>query len=90
VVSGAPFTAANLDFYAGMNADDRAGWQAVHEGGEAFDAHCAQTLEWARSGLPGMTFDSDDDEAMLRETITEAFRQGVDGYRDDKLAVVRD
>jgi pimeloyl-ACP methyl ester carboxylesterase len=90
VVSGAPFTAENLDFYAGMNADDRAGWQAAHEGGEALDTHCAETLEWARSGLPEMTFDSDDDEAMLRETVTEAFRQGVDGYRDDRLAVVRD
>jgi pimeloyl-ACP methyl ester carboxylesterase len=90
VVSGAPFTAATLDFYGGMADDDRAGWQAAHEGGEALDVECSDTLEWAVAGLPGVTFGSEEEGAMLRDTLSEAFRQGVVGYRDDRLAVVQD
>ena len=90
VVSGAPFTAEHLDFYAGMDDEDRAGWEAALEAGEALDADCSQTLEWARSGMPGVTFGSAAAEAMLLEAFSEAFRQGTSGYRDDRIALVRD
>lgn len=90
VVSGAPFTAEDLDFFAGMSGDDRAGWQAAYDDGEALTVDCSEAMEWAKAGLPGVTFGSADEEAMLRGTLSEAFRQGVAGYRDDRLAVVRD
>jgi pimeloyl-ACP methyl ester carboxylesterase len=90
VVSGAPFTAEDLDFYAGMGDEDRAGWQAAHDGGEALEADCAEADAWAKAGLPGVTFADEDAGAMMRQTFSEAFRQGVAGYRDDRLAVARD
>lgn len=90
VVSGAPFTAEDLDFYAGMDEASRVEWQATQEAGEAMDLYLSETAEWVRAGLPGVALGDADAEAMLRQAFTEAFRQGVDGYRDDRLALVRD
>lgn len=90
VVSGAPPTAADLDFYAGMDEENRNAWEAARHPGTAFEADCEEVVAWVRDGLPGITFDSPDDETMLRDTFTEAVRQGDVGYRDDRLALVHD
>ena len=89
IVSIAPFTAEDLDFYAAMDDESRSEWQAAREDGEAMDIQCSEVVEWVRAGLPELTLD-DDSSAMLQQAFTEALRQGVDGYRDDRTTLMRD
>lgn len=89
IVSVGPFTAGDLDFCEGMDEEARLEWQAAREGGAALDRYCAESLEWVQTGLPGLDL-GDDVGTMLQQAFTEAFRQGVDGFRDDSEALARD
>lgn len=90
VVGVGPVGADGLDHYAGMNDEARAAVLATLEDGEALDRQCEEAVGWVEEGMPGLTFPDDGTRPMLLQAFTEAFRQGVGGFRDDRLALVRD
>ena len=89
VVAPAPFDADGLDFFAGMDEQDRADWQKAAQGDErAMRADWNGLMAWVADGLPGIDLPVETVE-MLAEAFTEAGRQGPAGFLDDSAALVR-
>jgi pimeloyl-ACP methyl ester carboxylesterase len=89
VVGVAPYAAEGLDFFAGMDDEDRTEWEHAVQGEAALDADWQGILEWVNAGMPDVEV-PDDVRVMLMETMQEAGRQGSAGYVDDLLSLVRD
>jgi pimeloyl-ACP methyl ester carboxylesterase len=89
IVSGAPYGAAGLDFFDGMDQETRADWPARLAGGEAY------LLESYRSMLGSLArFEADpgDLPPAVHQMLVEGFRAGLapgpGGYLDDCRAEV--
>jgi pimeloyl-ACP methyl ester carboxylesterase len=91
IVTSAPYTASDLDFFAGMPDDLAAGWQRLAEQGA--------TDPWQRwpgiasainVGLPELSDLPQPVRAMLLEAFTEAAVQGGAGYIEDEVASTQD
>lgn len=89
VVTG-PATAPDLDFLAGMDEESQDSWdKALGHDTAALEAEWDETLAWFADGMPGIDV-SDQVKEMLGETLDAAGPQGVGGYVDDLLSLVRD
>jgi pimeloyl-ACP methyl ester carboxylesterase len=86
----APYDAAGLDFFAGMDPDDAAAFRRVADGDpDALTADAEEARAWVRQGCPGLDA-PEPVGAMLRQTFDEAFRRGISGHVDDLAAHLRD
>lgn len=88
VVALAPFGAEGLDFYAGMEDEDRSAFQRALEGPDALQQDYVEVKAWVDQGLPGLTL-PEDTATMLVDAFQESFRDGAGGFIDDYLAHVR-
>jgi pimeloyl-ACP methyl ester carboxylesterase len=89
VVGLAPFTADGLDFFGGMDEDERYGYEHAVQGVTALEADWQGVLKWLGTGLRDLEI-ADDDRVILLEAMNEACRQGSAGFLDDYLSAVRD
>jgi pimeloyl-ACP methyl ester carboxylesterase len=89
VVGPAPFTAEGLDFYGGMDEENRAGWRHAIQGEESLEVDWQAMKVWLDDGMPGLEV-SAGDRAILVEAFRESTRQGSAGYVDDYLSLVGD
>jgi pimeloyl-ACP methyl ester carboxylesterase len=101
LASVAPIDADGLDWLAGMGQTNVDEFAAARQGREAFEEYLGPqprepvTAESLRQGL--RTLLTDVDAAVLAgkfgeylaENMSEAVRQGMDGWRDDDLAFVK-
>ena len=90
IVAGAPYDAAGLDFFDGMDEATRTDWQAMVADGEDYLLEDYQaTLEWLDTleAEPGDL--SPDVHRMLVVAFQDGLAPGPGGYIDDCLAVVR-
>jgi pimeloyl-ACP methyl ester carboxylesterase len=87
VVGDAPFTAPDLDFFAGLDEQERAGWRRAMAGAEVLEARW-QELFAGEDAVPGSDLVADADAQMWQETVRESARQGPGGWVDDVLAEV--
>jgi pimeloyl-ACP methyl ester carboxylesterase len=91
IVTLAPPDAVGLDWYTGMEDDDRTFWQRAAAEVEPFlHQDFQETAAWVASGMPELASESaDDDYRMAVEAFTEAVSGGPAGNVDDFLACVQ-
>jgi pimeloyl-ACP methyl ester carboxylesterase len=90
VVAPGPATAPDLDFLEGMDDESRESWEkAMRHDTAALEAEWDETVAWVVDGMPGVEV-SDNVRTMLAETLDAAGSQGVEGFVDDLLSLVRD
>jgi pimeloyl-ACP methyl ester carboxylesterase len=93
VVGDAPFTASDLDFFAGLDEDERAGWHRALAGAEALEARgkvLFADVDGLASALASADGFSGVDAEMWQQMLRESLRQGPCGWVDDGLAEVTD
>lgn len=88
VVATAPFDADELDFFAGMDEEDRAGWDRALRGEAAVLEEYEEIVQWLDADLPGLDL-PDHWRDLLGEAFRDALRPGPGGHVDDTLSLVR-
>jgi pimeloyl-ACP methyl ester carboxylesterase len=89
VVGDAPFTAPDLDFFAGLDEHERAGWRRALAGAEALEARGRVLFADVDASVSSDSI-ADIDAEMWPQMLREALRQGSAGWVDDGLAEVID
>ncbi len=85
VVGDAPFTAPDLDFFAGLDDHERAGLRRAQAGRQALEARWRDVFADV-DALVGRA--EDQDAEMWEQTLRESVRQGSAGWVDDNEAEV--
>ena len=89
IVCGPPFDAADLDYLADLEDEDRAFWRQTRERGEEYLlSEFEEAAAWVRSGMPDLEFLPQDYQEMLHEAFVEGVRSGPGGFVDDFLSLV--
>jgi pimeloyl-ACP methyl ester carboxylesterase len=90
VVASGPAVAPDLDFLEGMDEESRESWEtAMRHDTAALETEWIETVAWVVDGMPGLDV-TDVERTMLAETLEAAGPQGVGGFVDDLLSLVRD
>lgn len=90
VVASGPAVAPDLDFLEGMDDESQESWKkAMRHDTAALSAEWSETVAWVVDGMPGIEV-TDVEASMLVETLDAAGPQGVDGFVDDLMSLVRD
>ena len=90
IVTTVPPDADGLDWYAGIDDEDRTFHQRVAAEGEQFlSDEFDEVVAWVESGMPDLDSLPAADHQMLVDTFREAVSAGLAGYVDDWLAIDR-
>lgn len=87
VVGDAPLDAPDLDFFAGLDEQERAGIRRAQAGAQVLEARWNELFA-DLDALFGLA--EDQDAEMWQQTLRESARQGSAGWVDDNLAEVTD
>jgi len=89
IVTAAPYTAEDLDFFDGMDNQEHSDWLRRLQGRDAITDQYRWWIDYLATGMPDLPVDATL-KAHFIQSLHEAFLRGPDGFIEDVLLTTRD